>query len=31
MSCSIEADGVVVNRGHSSGGYAIVSCSATLP
>ena len=31
LNCSIEADGRVINTGHSSGGYAIVSCSATLP
>lgn len=31
LSCTIEADGVVINRGHSSGGYAIVSCSAQVP
>jgi hypothetical protein len=31
LTCSIEADGVLLNTGHSSGGYTIVSCSATLP
>jgi len=31
LTCSIEADGVPINTGQSSGGYAIVSCSATLP
>ena len=31
LMCTIEADGVPINTGHSSGGYAIVSCSATLP
>lgn len=31
LTCSIEADGVVINRGHSQGGYAIVSCSAQVP
>lgn len=31
LDCAILADGVTVNTGHSSGGYAIVSCSARLP
>jgi hypothetical protein len=31
LTCTIEADGVPINTGHSSGGYSIVSCSATLP
>jgi hypothetical protein len=31
LTCSIEADGVIINTGHSSGGYAIVSCSAHVP
>jgi hypothetical protein len=31
LDCAIEADGRVISRGHSAGGYAIVSCSATVP
>lgn len=31
LTCTIEADGVVINTGHSSGGYAIASCSAMVP
>jgi hypothetical protein len=31
LSCSIEADGVVINTGHSNGGFAIISCSAIVP
>ncbi len=31
LHCSIEADGVEINSGDSNGGYAIVSCTATLP
>jgi hypothetical protein len=31
LDCEIRADGRVVNSGHSSGGYAIVSCSAEVP
>ena len=31
LHCSIEADGVVINQGDASGGYAIVTCSATVP
>ena len=31
LDCEIRADGDVINRGHASGAYAIVSCSATVP
>jgi hypothetical protein len=31
LRCSIVADGQVINTGNASGGYAIVSCSATVP
>lgn len=31
LDCEIRADGRVINTGHSSGGYAIVSCSAEVP
>jgi len=31
LTCSIASDGVVINTGHSSGGYAIVSCSGQVP
>jgi hypothetical protein len=31
LDCEIRADGRVINRGHASGGYAIVSCSAQVP
>jgi hypothetical protein len=31
LTCSIEADGRVVNTGHASGAYAIATCSATIP
>ena len=31
LTCSIEADGAVINTGRSQGGYAIVSCSAQVP
>jgi hypothetical protein len=31
LTCSIEANGAVINTGHSQGGYAIVSCSAQVP
>lgn len=31
LNCSIEADGAVINIGHADGGYAIVTCSATVP
>jgi hypothetical protein len=31
LTCTITADGVVINTGHSSGGFTIVSCSATVP
>lgn len=31
LTCSIEADSVVINTGHSSGAYVIVSCSGMVP
>jgi hypothetical protein len=31
LTCSIESDGVVINTGRASGGYAIVSCSGQVP
>lgn len=31
LTCLIEADGEIINRGHADGGYAIVSCSASVP
>jgi hypothetical protein len=31
LTCTISADGTVINTGRSSGGYAIVSCSGQLP
>ncbi len=31
LECQIYADGVEINRGISAGGYAIVTCSATIP
>jgi hypothetical protein len=31
LTCTIKADGRTINTGHSSGGYTIVSCSATVP
>lgn len=31
LDCSIEADGVQINSGHADGGYAFVTCSATVP
>lgn len=31
LDCDIWAAGTVINTGHASGGYAIVTCSATVP
>jgi hypothetical protein len=31
LTCTISADGTVINTGRSSGGYSIVSCSGQLP
>jgi hypothetical protein len=31
LTCTVEADGKVINTGHSSGGYTIVTCSETVP
>jgi hypothetical protein len=31
LSCTIKAGGTVINTGHSSGGFTIVTCSATVP
>lgn len=31
LECSINYDGTVINAGQASGGYAIVTCSATVP
>lgn len=31
LTCSIDADGTVINTGHSSGAFVIVSCSARVP
>jgi hypothetical protein len=31
LTCTILANGVQINTGHASGGYAIVSCSAEVP
>jgi hypothetical protein len=31
LSCSITADGVLINSGHASGAYAITTCSTTVP
>jgi hypothetical protein len=31
LDCSILYDGRVINTGHASGGYAIATCSATIP
>jgi hypothetical protein len=31
IDCEIAANGATLNRGHSSGAYVIVSCSARVP
>lgn len=31
LTCTISVNGTVINTGHSSGGFTIVSCSATVP
>jgi hypothetical protein len=31
LACSILYNGTVINTGHASGGYAIATCSATVP
>lgn len=31
LDCAIKANGIGLNTGHASGGYAIVTCSALVP